>query len=55
MTWSSFTVGGSHLLDINKCSVSSCTSDVYYTGNMEMPDDQMPNGPNDQMPDGGTH
>jgi|GEM_PF-1397830 len=51
-TWSSFTSGSSYLLDVNKCSASSCTSNVYYTGNMEMPDDQMPDGPNDQMPDG---
>ena len=34
-TWSSFTSGSSHLLDVNKCSVSSCTSKVYFTGSME--------------------
>jgi len=37
-TWSSFTPGSSYLLDVNMCSVSSCTSNVYFTGNMEMPD-----------------
>jgi len=34
-TWSSFTSGSSHLLDVNKCSLSSCTSKVYFTGSME--------------------
>jgi hypothetical protein len=39
MTWSSFTVGSSYLLDVNTCSVSSCTSSVYFTGNIMVEDD----------------
>jgi hypothetical protein len=39
MTWSSFTVGSSYLLDVNTCSVSSCTSSVYFTGSVMVEDD----------------
>jgi hypothetical protein len=39
MTWSSFTVGSSYLLDVNKCSASSCASNVYFTGNIMLEDD----------------
>jgi len=38
-TWSSFTSGSSHLLDVNKCNVSSCTSHVYFTGSVRLEDD----------------
>jgi hypothetical protein len=38
-TWSSFTSGSSYLLDVNKCSASSCTSSVYFTGNIMLEDD----------------
>ena len=39
MTWSSFTSGSSYLLDVSMCSVSSCTSNIYYTGNVMLEDD----------------
>ena len=39
MTWSSFTVGSNYLLDVNRCSASSCTSRVYFTGNIMLEDD----------------
>ena len=41
MTWSSFTAGMSYLLDVNMCVVSnaSCTSNIYYTGNIMLEDD----------------
>jgi len=39
MAWSSFTAGSSYLLDVNMCSVSSCTSNIYFTGNVTIEDD----------------
>jgi len=39
MTWSSFTVGSSYLLDVNTCSASNCASDVYFTGSVMVEDD----------------
>ncbi|ACG58262.1 hypothetical protein HY04AAS1_1581 [Hydrogenobaculum sp. Y04AAS1] len=39
MTWSSFTVGSSYLLDVNICDLSNCTSSVYFTGNIMLEDD----------------
>jgi hypothetical protein len=39
MTWSSFTVGSSYLLDVNICSVSNCASNVYFTGSVMVEDD----------------
>jgi hypothetical protein len=39
MTWSSFTVGSSYLLDLNICDLSNCTSNVYFTGNIMLEDD----------------
>lgn len=39
MTWSSFTVGSSYLLDVNTCSASNCASNVYFTGNIMLEDD----------------
>ncbi|GAB6077848.1 hypothetical protein [Hydrogenobaculum acidophilum] len=39
MTWSSFTIGSSYLLDVNICNVSNCSSNIYYTGNLMLEDD----------------
>jgi hypothetical protein len=39
MTWSSFTVGSSYLLDLNICDLSNCASNVYFTGNIMLEDD----------------
>jgi len=39
MTWSSFTVGSSYLLDLNICDLSNCASSVYFTGSVMVEDD----------------
>jgi len=38
-TWSSFTSGSSNLLDVNICDVSSCASNVYFTGSVMVKDE----------------